>query len=231
MEDKISVLMSVYNSENSVSYSIESLLNQTYKNLEILLIDDGSTDLSYEVCKSYLSDNRVKLIKNEKNIGLTRSLNILAKQSTGAFLARQDADDVSDSIRLEKQMQKIVKKNADACTTRAYSENPFRLIPKYSSYVPKKMIFKFKNPFIHGTLLIKKETFFNIGMYDESFYYAQDYKLFVELYKMKKKIIYINEPLYKLNLENNISTNFLEQQNYFAKCARKQIKPKKYSVN
>ena len=53
MEDKISVLMSVYNSENSVSYSIESLLNQTYKNLEIL-IDDGSTDLSYEVCKSYL---------------------------------------------------------------------------------------------------------------------------------------------------------------------------------
>ena len=64
MEDKISVLMSVYNSENSVSHSIESLLNQTYKNLEILLIDDGSTDLSYEVCKSYLSDNRVKLIRN-----------------------------------------------------------------------------------------------------------------------------------------------------------------------
>ena len=88
MEDKISVLMSVYNSENSVSYSIESLLNQTYKNLEILLIDDGSTDLSYEVCKSYLSDNRVKLIKNEKNIGLTRSFKYFGKIINWSFFSK-----------------------------------------------------------------------------------------------------------------------------------------------
>ena len=182
MKEKISIIMSFYNSEESISYSIESLLNQTYRNLEILLIDDGSTDSSYEICKSYLTDKRVKLFKNDKNIGLTKSLNILAKQSTGTFLARQDADDVSDPIRLEMQMQKILDKNAEVCTTRAYSEYPYKLIPKYSSYIPKKILLKFKNPFIHGTLLIKKDTFLNIGMYDESFYFAQDYKLFVNLY-------------------------------------------------
>lgn len=231
MKEKISIIMSFYNSEETISYSIESLLNQTYKNIEVLLLDDGSTDESYEVCKPYLTDNRVKLFKNEKNIGLTKSLNILAKQSSGTFLARQDADDVSELIRFEEQMQRINEKNAEACTTRAYSEDPYRLIPRYSSYIPKKILLKFKNPFIHGTLLIKKETFFDVGMYDESFYYAQDYKLFVQLYKMKKKITYLNKPLYKLNLENNISTNFLEEQNYFAKCARKQINPKKYVIN
>jgi len=231
MKEKISIIMSFYNSEDTLSYSIESLLNQTYKNIEVLLLDDGSTDKSNDVCKPYLTDNRVKLFKNEKNIGLTKSLNILAKQSSGTFLARQDADDVSELIRFEEQMQKILEKNAEACTTRAYSEHPYRLIPRYSSYIPKKILLKFKNPFIHGTLLIKKETFFDVGMYDESFYYAQDYKLFVQLYKMKKKITYLNKPLYKLNLENNISTNFLEEQNYFAKCARKQINPKKYAIN
>ena len=125
---------------------------------------------------------------------------------------------------------KILEKNAEACTTRL-TRVSLQANSRYSSYIPKKILLKFKNPFIHGTLLIKKETFFDVGMYDESFYYAQDYKLFVQLYKMKKKITYLNKPLYKLNLENNISTNFLEEQNYFAKCARKQINPKKYAIN
>jgi len=225
MNEKISILMSVYNSEKFVSNSIESLLNQTYKNIEILLIDDCSTDMTYEVCKSYLSDNRVRLFRNKQNIGLTKSLNILAKESTGLYLARQDADDVSELNRLEKQMKSILEKNADVCTTRAYSENPYRLIPKYTSYLPKKIILRYKNPFIHGTILIKKETFFQLGMYDEKFYYAQDYKLFIDLYKSNKSIIFLNRPLYKLNLKNNISSNFKDEQKYYAFCARKNLIP------
>ena len=70
------------------------------------------------------------------------------------------------------------KHNLDACTTRARTIGSNKLRPRFTIYFPNKLIIKFKNPFIHGTLLIKKEIINSVGNYDENFYYAQDYKLF-----------------------------------------------------
>ena len=130
--DKLSVIMSVYNSEENLSDSIESILNQTYKNFEFLIMDDGSSDNSSEILGEYAKkDNRVKIFKNSDNLGLTKSLNILISSSKGEYLARQDSDDISSKDRFEKQLNYLSLNNLDACTVRALGSTTKKLIPKH----------------------------------------------------------------------------------------------------
>ena len=90
MKPLISVIMSVYNDSKNIGNSIESILNQDFKDFEFLIMDDGSTDESYEIIDIYSKDTRVKVFKNNENLGLTKSLNILLEASQGTFIARQD---------------------------------------------------------------------------------------------------------------------------------------------
>ena len=220
----ISVIMGVYNAETTVQNSIESILEQSYTNIEILVLDDGSNDKTYKICKS-IKDNRLKIYKNNDNIGLTKSLNKLISLTEGEFIARQDADDVSRKYRLEKQMKNYLDNNLDACTTRAEILNSSKKIPGFSYYLPAKIVIKYKNPYIHGTLLIRKHVLEEMNYYDDSFYYAQDYKLISDLIKKQKKIEIMPDDLYILNMSNNISTLKKDEQQYFAKCVRKNISP------
>ena len=104
-KDLISVVMSNYNTDELyLRASIESILNQTYKNFEFIIVDDCSSDNSVSVIESY-DDKRIKLIKNPKNMGLTKSLNIAIKAAKGEFIARMDADDISLPQRFEKQVE------------------------------------------------------------------------------------------------------------------------------
>lgn len=222
----VSVIMSVYNAEESVQKSIESILNQEYKNLELLLIDDGSSDKSYEICKNYSTlYQNVKLYRNDINIGLTKSLNILLKKANGYFIARQDADDISSRSRIKKQLGFMKKHTLDASTTRAFVINSKKITPSKSYYLPKELVMRIKNPFIHGTLLAKKQIFDEVGFYDEKFYYSQDYKLMRDFLDKGYKLKILKEPLYYLNMEGNISVTHKEKQQYFAKCVRKRINP------
>ena len=217
----VSVLLSTYNSEESIAESIDSLLNQTHKNLEILISDDGSTDSTKEICKKFqLKDDRILLSCNKRNIGLTKSLNNLAQKASGSLIARHDADDISLPHRIEEQILFMKKKKLDAVTTRSLVKQNNKKRPGISFYIPDKLLINRKNPFIHGTLIIKKNVFQEIGYYDERFYYAQDYKLFYELLNRGYKVKTLNKALYILNTENNISSENLERQNYYADCVR-----------
>ena len=217
----VSVLLSTYNSEESISESIDSLLSQTYKNLEILISDDGSTDSTKEICKKFqLKDERVLFSSNKKNIGLTKSLNNLAQKASGSLIARHDADDISLPYRIEEQIQFMKTKKLDAVTSRSLVKQNNKKRPGISFYIPDKLLINRKNPFIHGTLIIKKNVFQEIGYYDERFYYAQDYKLFYDLLNKGYKVKTLNKALYILNTENNISSENLERQNYYADCVR-----------
>ena len=217
----VSVLLSTYNSEESIGESIDSLLSQTYKNLEILISDDGSTDSTKEICKKFqLKDERVLFFSNKKNIGLTKSLNNLAQKASGSLIARHDADDISLPYRIEEQIEFMKKKKLDAVTTRSLVKQNNKKRPGISFYIPDKLLINRKNPFIHGTLIIKKNVFQEIGYYDERFYFAQDYKLFYDLLNNGYKVKTLNKALYILNTENNISSENLEKQNYYADCVR-----------
>jgi len=225
---KISVIMSVFNGENTLEESIESILNQTYSNFEFLIVDDLSDDKTYQILENYKNkDSRIRVFKNKENIGLTKSLNILLKQSKGFYIARQDADDISAEDRFYKQIDRLNKTNRQCVTTRAYIKKKNRKkIPGFSSYLPIKLISKYKNPFIHGTLLIESSLLKDLDGYDERFKYAQDYKLFLDLIEKGIKIETIKEPLYFLNTKNNISNIYKTEQNYYFYCAKNGIVPK-----
>tara|TARA_S200000501_G_scaffold79556_1_gene71393 strand:- start:9492 stop:10238 length:747 start_codon:yes stop_codon:yes gene_type:complete len=227
-KDKISVIMSVYNSEKTLVKCINSIINQTYQNFEFLIIDDFSTDNSLKICKEFeLKNQSITVFENPKNLGLTRSLNKLLRHTKGKFIARQDADDFSEPERLETQMKNINQKNLDGCTTRSIVQNSSRVVPGFSYYLPLKLVLLYKNPFIHGSLLIKKSVIDDLGGYDERFIYAQDYKLMTDCIKRDYKIKIVNEKLYHLNMKDNISTKFKSEQKYYSDCVRKNIDPTK----
>jgi len=218
----ISVIMSVYNDENNVANAIQSILDQTFDDFEFLIIDDCSTDNTYEEMTKFLNDSRVKLYVNEENIGLTKSLNKLIEESSGKYIFRQDSDDISFNYRFDEQIKILETKDVKTCTTRAIDINNNKIIPGLSSWVPKKITMKFKNPYIHGTLAIEKLLLNSIGNYSEDFYYSQDFRLYLDLLQKNEKIYEIKKPLYKLNTSNNISTlNKDEQKYYFKKALNK----------
>ena len=216
----ISVLISVYNDDKNIKTSIDSILSQSYKNIELLVMDDCSTDKTYDILKD-IKDRRLRIFRNKDNKGLTKSLNILIKKSKGQILARQDSDDISLPTRLEVQFENLHNLQLDGCTTRAYIKNSKRSIPRLSHLLPLSFVIKYKNPFIHGTLMVKKSAVIDVGMYDENIEYAQDYKLFIELLKKNYKIKILKKKLYVLNMENNISSLRKEEQQYFFRKIQK----------
>jgi len=226
MPNNISVILSVFNGEKHIANAIESVLNQSYEDFEFLILDDASTDETYNIIKSYQNiDKRIEILKNNSNIGLTKSLNILISKSKYDYIARQDADDLSLVERFSTQLSVFNSGDYDAVATRAIIKGENTYTPNYSYYLPRKFVMKIKNPFIHGTLMIKKSVLHDLGKYNEKFYYAQDYKLMSDLVKKNYKTKIIKEPLYVLNQKNNISTNFKNSQNYFANCVKKNIDP------
>ena len=218
--------MSVYNNEETISSSVNSILSQTYEDFEFLIVDDCSTDLTYEKLKKMKkNDERIKLYKNQKNIGLTASLNFLISKSKFEYITRQDGDDISFRERFETQKYYLDTNKYDFCISRARIKGSNKNIPRFSIYFPSKVVIKYKNPFIHGTLMIKKNVLLGLGSYNELFYYAQDYKLFSELLNKDIKFKYLKNVLYELNMENNISTNKKNEQKYFSDCVVKGVDP------
>ena len=119
MKPLISVIMSVYNDSKNLDSSISSILNQSFKNFELLIMNDGSTENIQKILSKYEKNSKIRIFKNENNIGLTKSLNLLIKESVGKYIARQDSDDISISSRLNKQIDYLNKYNLDLCGTRA----------------------------------------------------------------------------------------------------------------
>ena len=124
---KISVIMSAKDSQSTIADSISSILLQTYENLELLIMDDASTDKTSEIISKFVAkDNRVKMYQNKINLGLTASLNILIKNSSGLFIARQDSDDISLPERLEKQMDFMIRKKFRWMYYKSYLNSRFK---------------------------------------------------------------------------------------------------------
>ena len=121
---KVSVIVSVYNTEKYVQKCIDSILNQTYPNIELILIDDCSVDNSREILRKYKNKSNVILIENKKNSGLSYSRNVGLKNSTGEFIGYIDSDDYIDPDYYEKLVESIIEKQADiaVCDMKLYYE-------------------------------------------------------------------------------------------------------------
>ena len=223
----VSVLMSTYNSETTLERAINSVLNQSYKRIEFLICNDGSTDNTKKILDKYSNlYDQVKIVNNKNNVGLTKSLNLLIDKSTGEFIARQDADDYSDPERIKEQIRHSINNKFQAVFTRSYNLNKNTSMQKISYLIPYRILVNFRNPFVHGTMLINSKIIKKLGGYDESFYFAQDYKLYRDLIDNGIRIKKIRKILYYLNTKNNISSLRKEEQKYYANCVKNRKIPK-----
>src|SRR3989344_9200868 len=113
IKPKISVIMSAYNVEKYIAESIESILNQTFRDFELIIINDASTDKTLDIIKGFMKkDKRLKLINNKKNLYATISRNKALRIAKGVYIAIQDSDDISLPNRLEVQKNYLDKKKA-----------------------------------------------------------------------------------------------------------------------
>lgn len=184
----ISVICAAYNCEKSIERAAKSILDGTFKDIELILIDDGSTDqTAEEIKKLAASDERVRPLFNEENKGLTFSLNRGLEAAHGEYIARMDADDFSHADRLEKQFDFLESNKKYAfCSSaarlchdgRVYGERRFMPAPSKSDLA------RFC-PFIHPALMIRREAIEKIGGYNEKKYTlrCEDYDLYFRLYK------------------------------------------------
>ena len=186
----ISVIMSVYNDEKYLDASINSILEQTYKNFEFIILNDGSTDRSSEIIFKYQKkDSRIKYI-NGNRLGLTKKLNLGIKESNYNFIARHDSDDISRKDRLEKQIN-FFKLNPEYTLCGSYAEiindkgSVLRKIKTVSSDKNIKKKLNYSNIFIHSSVMINKNNFKNL-YYDIRFQVSQDYELWSRIAKNNK---------------------------------------------
>ena len=223
----VSVLMSTYNSEKTLKRSINSILNQSYKRIEFLICNDGSTDNTKKILDEYSNlYDQIKIINNKKNVGLTKSLNLLIDKSTGEFIARQDDDDYSAPERINEQIKHCINNKFQVVFTRSYNLNKNTPMQNFTYLIPYKILVNFRNPFVHGTMLINSKIIKKLGGYNESFYFAQDYKLYRDLIDSGIKIKKERKILYYLNTENNISSLRKKEQKYYANCVKNRKIPK-----
>lgn len=183
----VSVIIPCYNSEKYVELAVRSIMNQTYKNLEILCCDDCSTDGTFLILQKLADeDSRIKLIKNETNQKIVKTLNKLIALANGKYIARMDADDISLPKRIEEQV-KVLEKNNNrivmcGCNVIHIDESD-RKIAKTILPVTKKQIQvmkSFRTPFYHPSVMIKVAVLKQYK-YLREFQYAEDYELWLRI--------------------------------------------------
>lgn len=191
MEDRplVSIVIPVHNGEKYIKESIDSCINQMYENVEVIVVDDESTDNTLNILKEY--GGKIKVISVKKQTGLGNVINIGIREAKGKYIARLDADDVMYPTRLEKQIQylesnpkcvavggqiDVIDENGDIKNHREYAIEDKDI---------RKNMFLF-SPFAHPSVTIRKSNLENIGLYPENMWKVEDVKLFFLLSKEGK---------------------------------------------
>jgi glycosyltransferase involved in cell wall biosynthesis len=183
----ISVILSVYNCEQYVEESINSILNQSFNDFELIIIDDASRDKSSQICQSLASkDPRIIFIQNKRNLGGCETLNVGLKYAHGKYIARQDNDDWSYPFRLQKQFD-FMEANPDVGILGGNMEliNESGKLIGHRHYHQhneeiRKHIFRY-SPFSHPLTIFRKSALDRYGHYNHEYAPADDYELYLRI--------------------------------------------------
>lgn len=215
MKPKISVVMPVYNGEKYLDKSIRSILDQSYKDFEFLIINDASTDNSEKIARLF-DDSRIKIFRNETNLGLVGTLNKGIDLASGEYIARMDQDDISLPERLKIQVD-FMETHPEIGLCGSWVKN----IGKNKGYINKKesnpdavkALLLFHTPLAHPTVIFKKNIIDKNNLrYDKNFEYCEDYDLwsriseFTKISNIEKVLL-----LYRVH-ETNMSNVYSEKQ-------------------
>lgn len=201
---QVSVLMGIYNCAETLPAAIDCILKQSFTDWELIMCDDGSTDGTYAVAEKYAEKypDKIRLVKNEKNLGLNRTLNNCAALAQGEYLARMDGDDLCTPDRFEKELAVLNEEKNLSFVTSAMTlfddkgEWGLMVLPEY----PEKKFFLKTSPFCHASCIIKKSAFDSVGGYGEGKHLlrVEDYHLWVKLYSAGFVGKNLSDPLYSM---------------------------------
>jgi glycosyltransferase involved in cell wall biosynthesis len=179
----VSVVMPVYNGETYLREAADSILGQTFADFEFIIVDDASTDSSVEIVRAY-ADPRIRLVRNDRNLGVSGSLNRAIQLARGTYVARMDADDVSRPERLARQVAFLDAHPACGVVgtwTEIYSERTStgRAHRHPTEDLDIKYEVLFDSPFVHSTVMIRGDVFTAVGLYPvtDSSPYPEDFVL------------------------------------------------------
>ena len=179
----VTVLLAAHNSAAYVRQAIESILGQTFRDLELVAIDDGSADDTPALLARFETDPRVRLLSNSQNVGLAASLNRGIAAARGRYVARMDADDIAEPQRLAEQIEFLESRAHVGILSSGYirideSGNPFGEVQLPESDLEIRWTNLLENPFAHPAVVVRRDVLLAHGLaYDESLRAAQDYDL------------------------------------------------------
>ena len=209
MNKKISVLMGIYNCGTTLSEAIECILTQTYTNWEIIMCDDGSKDDTVIVAESYVNKypDKIKLLKNEKNMGLNYTLNHCLEEADGEYIARMDGDDICSKVRFEKEIEYLENHPEIAlvsCHMEMYDETGVFGVIKFRETPILKDFLK-ASQFCHAGCMMRTNVLKELGGYtvSDKFLRVEDYDLWVRLYLAGYKGYNLQEVLYSMRDDRN----------------------------
>ncbi|MBM7706083.1 glycosyltransferase EpsE [Chryseomicrobium aureum] len=226
----ISVAIATYNSESTIVEALESIINQTYNNFEIIICDDGSTDNTINIIKDY-SDKyeNIFVYLNETNMGLAFSLNKCIAKSKGEFIARQDADDKSDPMRFQRQyefLQTHRQYHFVGSWTYTYDDKGVNGVYKFP-IEPNMKNLVWGSIFCHGAMLIRKSALEKVNNYTVSniTYRGQDYDLWLKMYANQLLGYNLPEYLYYFRDDEN---SYKRRKKYKYRIGEARIRLKRY---
>ena len=211
MPKKVSIIMSVYNSEKTIEKTIFSVLNQSFKSYEFIIVNDGSKDNTKKILEKYKNKNKIKIFNFKKNMGLAARLNFAMNIAQYSYIVRIDDEDIMSENRIKFQVNEFNNnKDLDVVGGSAIYFNK-----KYKKYVYpiqsdtkiKEKIF-YLNPIIHSSVMFKKRSIKKIGGYNKKFLRCQDYELwlrgrkFLKFKNLKEVLVKRNVSNFKYEFEN-----------------------------
>lgn len=221
---KISIIIPAYNASKYITRTLDSICNQTYKNLEIIVVDDGSSDNTLEICKEQSEkDNRIKVF-HKKNEGVTLARDMGISLATGELIGFIDADDTIDPKMYECLYNNLVKYDADIshCGYKTIKENGEENL----FYGTGKLIIQsntdgivdlIKGEIIEPSLCIKlfrKELFDNLD-YDKTMRINEDYVMNLLLFKKSRKSVFVDEPYYHYYQNENSGSRQITKEYFY----------------
>lgn len=205
---KISVLMGIYNCQSTLEQAVNSIINQTYQNWELIMCDDGSTDSTYEIAKKIEEkEKRVIVLKNQTNLGLNQTLNNCLAVASGDYIARMDGDDDCVAERFEKQIYFLEDHpEFDIVSSEMlfFDENgewgKNSVIEK-----PQAKDVVVGSPICHAPVMMRKKCMDEVGGYtvDKRMLRVEDVNLWIKLYAKGYRCYNIQEPLYRMRNDKN----------------------------
>lgn len=215
---KLSVIMPCYNAEKTVARAIESILYQTLKDFEFIIIDDGSTDGTADIISHYFrKDSRIKFAQNVKNINLAASLNRGIELAQSDLIVRMDADDENLPQRLKKQYEFLGSNpNIDVLGTNVFFIRNGKKVGESDLPLENERVVeaRYKRTFlIHPSVVIRKRTFAKFGQYDEKLPWAEDTDLWLR-WLGRVNFANLKEPLLNYTVKTRINFPIIYYNHY-----------------